>query len=154
MSTPQRIAIAVIAAVVIVGGFVIAKGSGDDDTAATSAADTTTEVTRRTPTAATTSTPSQTTTATAPEPERTRVDVVGGKPKGGIEEITVDKGDRVRFEVDSDVADEIHVHGYDLMKDVAAGGDVRFDFKATIEGKFEIELEDAGVQIAELTVEP
>ena len=41
----------------------------------------------------------------------------------------------------SDVADEIHVHGYDLKKDVPAGGSVRFSFPASIEGVFEIELE-------------
>ena len=32
------------------------------------------------------------------------------------------KGDTVRFSVVSDTADEIHVHGYDVHKDVAKGG--------------------------------
>ena len=36
----------------------------------------------------------------------------------------------VRFAVASDVADEIHVHGYDFQKDVAAGGTVTFNFPA------------------------
>ena len=31
-------------------------------------------------------------------------------------------------------ADEVHIHGYDIMKDVKAGGSVTFDFPATIEG--------------------
>jgi heme/copper-type cytochrome/quinol oxidase subunit 2 len=73
---------------------------------------------------------------------------------GGIQEISVSKGDEVRFTVDSDVADEIHVHGYDFMKDVKAGGKVTFKFKAKIDGVFEIELENRGVQIAELEVQP
>jgi hypothetical protein len=77
-----------------------------------------------------------------------------GKPVGGIKELTYNKGERVRFKVDSDVADEVHVHGYDIMKDVKAGGSVSFDFPATIEGVFEAELEDRKEQILQLTVNP
>jgi len=77
-----------------------------------------------------------------------------GKPVGGIKDLTYNAGERVRFEVRSDVSDEIHVHGYDLMKDVEAGGSVEFDFPATIEGVFEAELEGRGEEIAELTVNP
>ena len=44
-------------------------------------------------------------------------------------------GDRIQFSVTSDVADEIHVHGYDLKKDVPAGGSVRFSFPATHRGR-------------------
>ena len=82
------------------------------------------------------------------------VRVVNGQPQGGVKRLEFEKGDRVRFKVQSDVADEIHVHGYDLMKDVEKGGSVEFDFKATIEGRFEVELENAGTQIAELEVDP
>ena len=46
------------------------------------------------------------------------------------------------------------MHGYDLKKDVATGGSVQFDFPATIEGRFEVELENAGTQIANLEVDP
>jgi hypothetical protein len=77
-----------------------------------------------------------------------------GKPVGGIAEISVDEGERVRFKVRSDVAEEIHVHGYDIAKEVGAGGTVGFDFPATIEGIFEAELEHLGEQILELTVNP
>ena len=77
-----------------------------------------------------------------------------GKPVGGVAELTYNAGDRIRFKVSSDVSEEIHVHGYDLMKDVEAGGSVSFDFPADIEGVFEAELEGLGVQIAELTVNP
>jgi heme/copper-type cytochrome/quinol oxidase subunit 2 len=79
---------------------------------------------------------------------------VNGQPQGGVRRLEYEKGDRVRFKVQSDVADEIHVHGYDLMKDVTAGGTVTFSFPASIEGRFEIELEEAGTQIAELEVDP
>jgi hypothetical protein len=80
--------------------------------------------------------------------------VKNGKPVGGIQQLTSNEGERVRFKVDSDVSDEIHVHGYDIMKDVEAGGSVSFDFPATIEGVFEAELEDRKEQILELTVNP
>jgi heme/copper-type cytochrome/quinol oxidase subunit 2 len=80
--------------------------------------------------------------------------IENGEPVGGVRDLTYEKGDRIRFEVKSDVSDEIHVHGYDVMKDVEAGGSVSFDIPATIEGVFEVELERRGEQIAELTVNP
>jgi FtsP/CotA-like multicopper oxidase with cupredoxin domain len=90
-----------------------------------------------------------------PKPEVTTI-VVGkdGKPVGGVAEIDVNKGDEVRFKVKSAIAEEIHVHGYDLMKDVPAGGTVTFEFPAELEGIFEAELEGQAEQILELRVEP
>jgi hypothetical protein len=73
---------------------------------------------------------------------------------GGVRRLEYDSGDRVRFLVRSDVADEVHVHGYDVSKDVAAGGTVIFSFPADIEGVFEVELEQRHQQIAELRVNP
>lgn len=80
--------------------------------------------------------------------------VRNGEPAGGVAELTYTAGDEVRFEVRSDVADEVHVHGYDLSKDVAAGGTVSFAFPADLEGIFEVELEERVEQIAELRVNP
>jgi hypothetical protein len=77
-----------------------------------------------------------------------------GKPVGGIRELTYNEGEQVHFVVDSDVSDEIHVHGYDIMKDVKAGGSVSFDFPASLEGVFEAELEGRKEQIIQLTVNP
>ena len=88
------------------------------------------------------------------EEEVPTIVVEGGKPVGGVEDLSFERGDRIRFEVESDVSDEIHVHGYDVMKDVEAGGSVTFDFPATIEGVFEAELEERKQPIAELTVNP
>lgn len=94
-------------------------------------------------------------TATEPaEPPATTIVIQGGEPVGGVAEIKATKGERVRFVVRSDVADEVHVHGYDISKDVEAGGQVAFDFPADIDGLFEIELEGAATEIAELTVQP
>jgi hypothetical protein len=84
----------------------------------------------------------------------TMIVIKHGKPVGGIADLTYNKGEQVRFKVDSDVSDEVHMHGYDIMKDVEAGGSVSFDFPATIEGVFEAELEGRKEQILELTVNP
>lgn len=77
-----------------------------------------------------------------------------GKPVGGVAQLSYDEGERVRFKVKSGVSDEVHMHGYDIGKEVEAGGSVTFDFPATIEGVFEAELENRGEQILELTVNP
>jgi hypothetical protein len=87
-------------------------------------------------------------------PAITTIVAKNGKPVGGIAEISVNEGERVRFKVDSDVSDEVHMHGYDIMKDVEAGGSVTFDFPATLEGIFEAELEGRKEQILELRVNP
>ena len=92
--------------------------------------------------------------AKSPEPRAPTIVVRNGEPVGGIQELEYSAGDQIRFNVKSDVADEIHVHGYDLMQDVPKGGEVSFDFPAAIEGIFEVELEGRREQIAELRVNP
>jgi hypothetical protein len=64
------------------------------------------------------------------------------------------EGEEVTFTVRSDTADEVHVHGYDVKKDVEAGGEVEFTIDANITGIFEIELENAGEKVGELVVKP
>jgi FtsP/CotA-like multicopper oxidase with cupredoxin domain len=71
-----------------------------------------------------------------------------------VTKIRVTKGDTVRFRVRSPKAEEVHVHGYDLKKDLPAGRTVSMSFKATIDGIFVIELEGSGTQIAQLRVDP
>ncbi len=78
--------------------------------------------------------------------------IKNAEPVGGIRQLTYNKGERVLFRVQSEVADEIHMHGYNIMKDVKAGGSVTFSFPATMEGVFEAELEGREEQILELTV--
>jgi hypothetical protein len=126
-------------AVLFVGGLGLASCGGGGDATSTSE----TEATQ------TTTTETEVDKATV-----VRVDVVNGSPKGGIVRETVDKGNRVVLVVSSDTADEIHVHGYDISRDVAAGGIARIAFRATVPGRFEVELENRGVQIADLTVQP
>jgi hypothetical protein len=77
-----------------------------------------------------------------------------GEPVGGVQTLEYSAGEEIRFRVSSDAAEEIHVHGYDIAKDVPAGGTVEFDFPAELEGIYEAELEELGVQIIELRVNP
>jgi ABC-type glycerol-3-phosphate transport system substrate-binding protein len=126
-------------------------GCGSNDSESASSTDTTTTETTTTTTETTTTT---TTTTDAEKPTEVKVVVVNGAPQGGIVRASVNKDDQVVLVVTSDVADEIHLHGYDKAKDVAAGGTIRIPFKATIPGRFEAELESRGVQIAEISVEP
>jgi len=96
-----------------------------------------------------------TTTPTAQDGAKLPTIVVrGGQPVGGVQELSFEKGERIRFTVQSDVADEVHLHGYDIGKNVDAGGDVEFDVLASIEGVFEVELEERVVPLAEVTVNP
>jgi hypothetical protein len=106
-----------------------------------------------TSTTQTTSSEETTTTTEATKPTVVSIVVVNGQPQGGIVRQTVSKGDRVVIAVKSDVADEIHLHGYDKSTDVTAGGTARLPFIADLPGRFEVELESRGVQIADLTVQ-
>jgi len=151
----RRIATILAAVAALVGGLALASCGGDDSESADA---TTTESVSVDITTETTKSETTTTEATTePEPEGptvVRVTVVDGAPKGGIVREKVSRGDRVALVVTSDVADEIHLHGYDISRDVRAGGTARIVFTATIPGRFEVELEERGVQIADLTVNP
>ena len=149
MERGQRIGLLVAAIVVAIVAFLVLSG-GDDDEDSTSTPSQT--QTQQTDTQA--GEPTATVPAPKPRPEFENVRVVGGEPAGGVKEITVSKGDAVRLQVRSDTAGEVHVHGYDISKDVESGGSVRFNFPATIEGVFEVELEETHTPIAELRVEP
>ena len=120
-------------------------GCGSDDSPTASSTDSTTEET-------TTTAETETTTTEAAKPTVVSIVVVNGVPKGGIVRQSVDKGERVVIVVKSDTADEIHLHGYDISRDVAAGGAARLPFTATLPGRVEVELEEHGVPIAQLTV--
>jgi hypothetical protein len=78
-----------------------------------------------------------------------------GHPVGGIRELVYHKGDRIHFRVKVPFGEEVHLHGYDVMKEVPkGGGTVTYDLPAEIEGLFEAELEGRREQIVELKVEP
>ena len=84
----------------------------------------------------------------------TTIEVKDAKPVGGVQKLTYKKGGRIDITVNSDTADDIHFHGYDIGKDVEAGGTVSFNVPAKIDGKFEVELENHKQQIASVEVAP
>jgi hypothetical protein len=162
MSSRSRLLVVVLAAVVLAGGFVLASQAaeeGGSSTPAASTAATTREEPDATQEAGTQDGESGSTTEDPPaeKPAAPRIPtlvVEGGRPRGEPRELTFSKGERVRFRVRSDVAEELHIHGYDRYVDVVPGKTATVSFPATIEGIFEVELHGAGAQLASLRVEP
>jgi hypothetical protein len=119
--------IAVVAAVVL---FIVLSGGDDNESTTTGA-----------------------TTTTGPASEGATIEIKDGQAVGGVQDLEFSQGDDIRFKVESDADWEIHFHGYDIAKDVKAGGSVEYDVPATIPGVFEVEIEDTATQIAEITVD-
>lgn len=75
-----------------------------------------------------------------------------GAVVGGVRRAQVPLGADVVLLVDSDVEDEVHLHGYDEKGEVAAGGTEELTFLADVPGVFEVELERSGVVLVRLQV--
>jgi FtsP/CotA-like multicopper oxidase with cupredoxin domain len=146
MSRTQRLTFLGIAAVIAVVAVVIlvtagGNDNGDEQAAAPSATATATATPKDQQ-----ASPAATATPTAdPGPLLT-----GAKEQ----EIDAKQGDTVRFRVKADEDEEVHVHGYDIEKEIPAGDTVTISFKATITGIFEIEFHHSGAVLARLKVEP
>jgi hypothetical protein len=110
---------------------------GGDDGSGTAGATTTTATATTTPT--TTAGP---TTTTRPATPVIEVRVAGGKVQGGVRREQVRRGETVVLRVVADVTDHVHLHGYDLMADVAPGKPAEIRFTADLPGVWEVELED------------
>jgi len=78
--------------------------------------------------------------------------VAGGKVTPPPAPVEVKLGSTVVIEVTADVADEIHVHGYDKSQVLAPGKPGRLELAATIPGQFEVELESAHLLLFTLRV--
>ena len=150
MSRGARVGLLVAAVVILVVAFIALRPAAEDEgsTAETPTETPSVATPAETPTAGGVETP---TASPTPRPTVDPGPVLTGEE---VEEIRVDKGDTVRFRVRSPQDDHVHVHGYDIMKDVKANETTRMFFKADIDGIFEIEFEDAKVPIAELRVDP
>jgi len=160
--SPRTRKVALIAASLglLVSLFLALRPQEEDEPAATTstaAATTAPATTAATTTAPATTTeppPATTTKPSPPPPQTIRIAVAGGRPVGGIRRATIEQGARVVLVVVSDVSDHVHLHGYDVMVDVAPGSRGRLPFKATVPGRFEVELEDRGILLADLEVRP
>ena len=80
------------------------------------------------------------------------VSVAGGSVTGPGSRVEAALGEDLVLRVTSDVADEVHVHGYDERAQVPAGGTVEIPFTADIPGGFEVELEGTGQLLFQLRV--
>ena len=128
--------------------FIALRPDDSEPVAATSEPTTTTEET----TTEETTTEETTTTEPANQPQRVSVRYANGEVVGGMVRADIEEGSEVVLVVRADVEDEVHLHGYDIAADVAPGQAARITFSADMVGEFEVELEDLGVPIAELTV--
>jgi len=144
--------VALMLAAVAAGAIALAGCGGDS----TNDAVTTTETTATAPTTTTDTTATTETTATTPASEAKviTVNVVKGVPKGGIQRPTVDKGDRVVLVVRTDSGEAVHLHGYNIEKEVVPGKAVRLPFTANIAGRFEVELHPTDALLAVIEVQP
>ena len=73
---------------------------------------------------------------------------------GKVQKLKYTQGDEVRFQVRSPKADEVHVHGYNIERELKPNQTTTIAFKATINGIFDIEVHSTDSQIGQLTVEP
>jgi hypothetical protein len=141
------VAAAVAAALVL---FVVLSPDDGEDNAASTIPTTTETVTTSTEP----SVPPPPRPPAPPPPARVRITVRDGTPVGGVRRVTVGKGRRVILMVRSDVSDHVHLHGYDIMRDVGPGMPAQISFRATIIGTVEAELEDRHVPLAQITTQP
>jgi len=144
--------VALMLAAVTAGAIALAGCGGDS----TNDAVTTTETTATAPTTTADATTTTETTQTTPASEAKviMVNVVKGVPKGGIQRPTVDKGDKVVLVVRTDSGEAVHLHGYNIEKDVVPGQAVRMPFTANIAGRFEVELHPTDALLAVIEVKP
>ena len=150
MSRNQRLTFLGIAAVIAVAAIIVLTvGGGSDDSANTSAEQSATPT--GTPTAEETQAAEETATPTpTPTPEPQPPLLQAGK----VTKLRFDEGETVRFRVRHDEPEEVHVHGYDIAKDLEPDKTITVSFPASITGIFEIELEHSGTPVGELEVRP
>jgi hypothetical protein len=140
----NKVVLGLAGGAVIVGLFVLLRpgdDGADDEAAPPPPATTRTGMTTRT-------------RPKPPAPATIRIVVRGGRVVGGLRRARLEQGERAVVIVRADVSDHVHLHGYDIMRDVSPDSPARLRFRATIPGRFEVELEDRKVQIAQLEVRP
>ena len=100
----------------------------------------------------TTTTPGSTTSAPDDGVQVIEVTVTGGQPEGGARTESVDVGDEVELRVTADAADEVHVHGYELVLELHPDETATLRFTADLPGRWEVELHEAEVELLQLEV--
>lgn len=145
MSRRQRLVFLAIAVVIAVAAVALLGGGEDTGPSSTT-------------TAAGTATAAP--SATAEPEEASPVETATDEPEavlltaGRERTIEVTQGDRVEFRVRSDAPEEVHVHGYDVVKELEPGRTETISFTADLTGIWEIELEVSHQPIGRLRVVP
>ena len=80
-----------------------------------------------------------------PESVSFAISVAGGAVMGGAATHTVKQGDTVRLSFTSDVAGQVHLHGYDHVVDVKVRESADMTFVANATGLFVIEMHQGAV---------
>ncbi|MGH3338709.1 MAG: cupredoxin domain-containing protein [Propionibacteriaceae bacterium] len=89
----------------------------------------------------------------APKVDAT-VDVVvaNGRVTPNAKNVRVSRGDRVRFTINSDVDESIHIHGYDITAEARPGKPGAVTFVADQSGVFEVETHESARLVVKLIV--
>ncbi|HSD81476.1 MAG TPA: hypothetical protein VLB47_12460 [Solirubrobacteraceae bacterium] len=155
LSGLARWAIVLGAAVALVVAFAALRGGGSgDEPSGQPTAPQATRSRAATQKHATTEDQATTEREAPTRPRVATIRVEGGAPVGGVTKLDVAEGGRIRFRVVADAADAVHLHGYDVVRQVGPGIRAAFDVEATIEGRFEVELHHSGARIARVDVTP
>jgi hypothetical protein len=91
--------------------------------------------------------------ASTAAPTTITVEYASGRVSGDTGRVSVDAGAPVTITITSDVADEAHLHGYDLETELTPGEPAELRFDATVPGVFELELHHAEKVLLTLQVE-
>ena len=89
---------------------------------------------------------------TASGPVTLNVTIANGKVSPSGAKYDVAKGAEVTINVTSDSAETVHVHGYEIEKDVTPGQKLVITFVANMTGSFDIETHVIDATIATLNV--
>ena len=146
MSSAQRAGTAAIALIILASAYILLKPSDSNTPSSTNP-----PITVATLPTTTTKTTGTTTTVVQAKPKPDPGPLLTAKK---ITNLMFKEGDTIRFRVLSDTDEELHIHGYDISKDLTAGKTRPVSFKATITGIFEIEFENSATKIAKLEVQP
>ena len=128
-------------------------GCGGDDDGGEQAASTTVTTVAVTSTTEPSSTSEAPTTTEGFAGTVIEAKVTGSTVETASRRVRVDRGAKVRIQVEADRNEEVHLHGYDLSSDVASGKPAIIDFTADAPGVFEVELEQARLKLFELQVQ-
>jgi|tagenome__1003787_1003787.scaffolds.fasta_scaffold20810164_2 FtsP/CotA-like multicopper oxidase with cupredoxin domain len=142
-------------AVLLLAAAAVTAGCSGSSDAAAEPADSTPDTTTASAPASDSASPSASGSSSASPEFRgvsIEVKVADGTVTPPTHRVDVEQGQRVRLTVTSDVADEIHVHGYDKSKDLEPGVPGTLTFRADQSGIFEVELEERALQLVQLEV--